>query len=381
MKTPENTDVRLFGLPPLPSQSSEAMSTLLWSREVLQAHQNRVYAVQSPDGIEELKSVNIGGVEQWLHIRGRNRNNPVLLFLHGGPGASMIGTVDGYQRGWEDYFTVVQWDQRQTGKSYYPADDENNPLTVEQFVSDTEEVIQYLRSYLEKDKLLLIGISWGTVLGMYMASRHPEWLHGYVGIGQVVTIMENERTMWGRTLAHAKAENKEELVAQLEAIAPYPDPDNPVQSFLDNHLFVRKTLSGFAGEVMMHHMFWNDTSNMLKFSKLISPHLSLTDLSNTVLGNEDALTRSPSFTQEFMSIDLPQQAGSAFDIPIFFFTGAHDWQTPVPLSDQWFNDITAPHKKLIHFEDSAHGPMMEEPGKFLVALVNTVLPVIDEEQK
>ena len=124
-------DLSALGLPPLPSQSSEAIGTLLWAREVLQQHLTITYAVKDPKGVEELKSIKIGGVDQWVHIRGRNRNNPILLFLHGGPGFSMIGLMDAIQRPWEDYFTVVQWDQRQTGKSYYSANDETNPLTVE----------------------------------------------------------------------------------------------------------------------------------------------------------------------------------------------------------------------------------------------------------
>ena len=370
--------VPLLGIPPLPSHSPDTIAALLWARETLQAHQTRTYAVQNPEGIEELKAVKIGGVDQWLHIRSRNRNNPVLLFLHGGPGGGMIGFMDAWQRGWEDYFTVVQWDQRQTGKSYYPADDENAPLTIEQFVDDTEEVIQYLRGYLEKDKLLLVGASWGTVLGTYMAKRRPEWLHAYVAVGQVVKAMDNERAMYDRALGHAKAQNKDTLVTQLESIAPYPNPDCPAESFLEHFIFVRREMAGLAGESLAHHLSWEDFVTMWSFSNSISPHLTLSDLSHSVLGNENALTRDPAFALQFISIDLPQQVGSSFDVPVFFFTGAHDWQTPVSLSDQWFSEISAPHKELIHFEDSAHTVFTEQPGKFLVALVNKVLPYVDD---
>jgi len=112
-----------LGVPSLPSYSSDSIGALLWAREVLQHHLTNTYAVKDPSGIEELKPIPIGGVDQWLHIRGRHRNNPVLLCLHGGPGFPNIGWMDAVQRPWEDYFTVVQWDQRQTGKSYYPAND------------------------------------------------------------------------------------------------------------------------------------------------------------------------------------------------------------------------------------------------------------------
>ena len=155
-----------LGLPPLPSSSPDTIAALMWAREVLQQHLTTTYAVTDPKGIEELKPVKIGGVDQWLHIRGRNRNNPVLLWLHGGPGGSIIGCSgeDAILRPWEDYFTVVLWDQRQTGKSYYPEKDETEPLTVQQFIEDTEEVIQYLRNYLDKDKLFVLGASWALYL-------------------------------------------------------------------------------------------------------------------------------------------------------------------------------------------------------------------------
>ena len=118
MKIAANIDLSTaLGIPPLPSHSPDTIAALLWAREVLQKHLTTTYAVKDPKGIEELKPVKIGGVDQWLHIRGRNRNNPVLLYLHGGPGAPNIGFFDAIQRPWEDYFTVVQWDQRQTGKS------------------------------------------------------------------------------------------------------------------------------------------------------------------------------------------------------------------------------------------------------------------------
>lgn len=375
----KNIDFSALGIPPLPSHSSDSIAALLWAREVLQQHLTTTYGVKDPKGIEELKPINIGGIDQWMHIRGRNRNNPVLLYLHGGPGYPTIGLMDAIQRPWEDYFTVVNWDQRQTGKSYYPSDDDNAPLTIHQFIKDTEEVIQYLRDYLEKDKLFILGSSWGTVLGMYMVKRHPEWLHAYIGSGQVVNMMENESTMHERLLSHAKEQKKDEVITKLEAIAPYPDPDSPEKSYLDNAVYIRRELSCLAGEAGMHHLFWDDANKMFNLERTISPHLTLTDISNLILGDEVAVSRVPYiFTKEFTAIDLPNDVGSSFEVPIFFFSGRHDWHTPVSLSDQWFSEINAPYKELIHFEESSHCIVNEEPGKVLTALVNKVLPFSQE---
>ena len=379
----KNIDIpAALGLPPLPSSSPDTIAALLWAREVLQKHQTTTYAVKDPKGIDELKSVKIGGVDQWLHIRGRNRDNPVLLWLHGGPGGAVIGATNATSRPWEDYFTVVLWDQRQTGKSYYPADDENAPLTVQQFVEDTEELIQYLRGYLKKDKLFIVGASWGTVLGMHMVKRHPEWLHAYVGVGQVVNATDNERVLCERLLAHAKEKNKHKLVAKLEAITPKLDFSKPEEEtyFGGDSLFVRRELSRLAGETLMHHLSWDDAITMFSFDKLISPHLTFTDMSNSILGDKNAIHRPyNTFTRDYLNIDLPKDVGSSFDVPVFFFTGSHDWQTPVSLSDQWFNQISAPYKEVLHFEESSHAVVNEEPGKFLIALVNKVLPFSQTE--
>ena len=367
-----------LGLPPLPSSSPDTIAALMWAREVLQKHLTTTYAVTDPKGIEELKPVNIGGVDQWLHIRGRNRNNPVLLYLHGGPGGGTIGHMDAMHRPWEDYFTVVLWDQRQTGKSYYPADDESSPLTVNQFIEDTEEVIQYLRDYLKKEKLFVLGHSWGTTLGMHMVKRHPDWLHAYIGVGQMVGGLANDRANYTRLMSHAKNNDEPELVSKLEEITPFLDAEYPdrEKSYVENCLFVRRELSRLAGETLMHHTFWDDVLSMFALDNAISPHLSLTDLSHAIIGDEVAVFRPPyTLTEEFLNIDLPNDLGSSFEAPIFFFSGTHDYHTPVSLSDQWFSEINAPYKELIHFEESSHLIINEEPGKFLMALVSKVLPL------
>lgn len=378
----KNIDLSAMGLPPLPAYDSKTIGILLWVREVLQKHITTTYSVNDPKGIEELKPVMIGGVQQWLHIRGRNRRNPILLYLHGGQGSPNIGFFDAIQRPWEDYFTIVQWDQRQTGKSYYSDDNDNIPLTVNQFVEDAAEIMDYLRTYLDQEKLFLLGHSWGSILGMHMVKRHPNWIYAYIGVGQVVNSMDNERVRYERLLSHAKAQNKDQLLNKLESMAPYPDPKNADKSFADQCSYLCEQLSLLAGEVGMHHLSAEEVGKVFGLEKLMSPHLTLTDLCHYILGDEPALFRSGQrFAKEFMANDLPNDLGSTFDVPIFFFTGTHDYQTPVSLSDQWFSEITAPYKELIHFNESSHTVVNEEPGKVLVALVNKVLPFSNKKAK
>ena len=366
-----------FSAMKLSNLSSDEAGAALWTRDFLQQHLATTYAVKDPKGIEELKPVNIGGIDQWLHIRGRNRDNPVLLYLHGGPGSVMIGFMDATQRPWEDYFTVVHWDQRQTGKSYYPADDDKAPLTVNQFIEDTEEVIQYLREYLNKDKLFLLGHSWGSVLGMNMVKHHPDWFYAYIGVGQVVDLINSERTLYKRLFGYAQEHNEGALASKIENSLPFLNANSPERGriFAENCEYFRKELSRFNGEVLMHNMSFDETLAMWEFEKVMSPHLTLEDINNSVMGDTPALFRSPyAFTTEFCDINLPADVGYSFNVPIFFFTGNHDWQTPKVLSDKWFEEITAPYKELVCFEESSHVVVNEEPGKFLMALVNKVLP-------
>jgi len=364
-----------LGLPPLPSCSAETIGALLWAREVLQNHQTTTYAVQDPKGIEDLKSIKIGGVEQWLHIRGRNRDNPILLYLHGGPGYPLIGWMEATMQPWEDYFTVVHWDQRQTGKSYYSANDETDPLTVNQFISDTEEVIQYLLGFLDQSKLFLLGHSWGSMLGMQMVERHPDWLYAYIGIGQIVSWMDNEKVLFDRLIDHAKNKQETELVAKLNTISPYPNPEKPGESFAKHSNFLRIELSRLARETGTHHLPLNEAIAKNALSRLLNPFLTVSDLVNGIFGDQPACYLPPyHFADELMQMNLPDQIGSSFDVPIFFFSGRHDYQTPVTLSDAWFEKIKAPYKELVHFEESAHIVVREEPGKVLVNLVNKVLP-------
>lgn len=371
-----------LGLPPLPSSSPDTIAALMWTREVLQEHQKNLYSVNDPKGIDELKAINIGGVDQWLQIRGRNRNNPVLLWLHGGPGAAVIGSgFDALQRPWEDYFTIVHWDQRQTGKSYYPADDENQPLTAQQFIEDTEEVMQYIREYLEKDKLFIVGASWGTHLGMHMVKRHPQWIHAYVGVGQKVHSVEGERLLYERLLGHAKEQNEHELIKILEGLTKVWEVSSPERekAYTDNCMLVRKELSRLAGETATRYMSHDDLMRTIALNRTISPYLTLTDISHSLFGGASAIMRPDStFAKSLLEGDLRKELGDDFEVPIFFFTGRHDWQTPISLSDDWFDKISAPHKELIHFEESSHTVINEEPGKFLVSLVNKVLPFAEK---
>ena len=189
--------------------------------------------IVAPNGIERAESVRIGGINQFVTIRGVDRRNPVLLILHGGPGFPEAPLAWWNTRSLEEYFTVVEWDQRGAGKTYLM----NDPVAIaptmkpEIFIQDAEELVAWLRKDLHKQKVFVLGHSWGSYIGLELARRRPEWLHAYIGTGQATNSPESERRGFAATLAAAKAAHNAPAIAELEAIVPYATPgkNHPVK--------------------------------------------------------------------------------------------------------------------------------------------------------
>ncbi len=177
-----------------------------------------------PGAVRDLYAVRIGGIDQWISVRGANPDNPILLFVHGGPGWAMMPMSWTFQRPWEDFFTVVQWDQRSAGKTYAANEKAaDSTLSIELMVQDAEEMVRHLLKNYGKKKIILVGHSWGSVLGVKLAQAHPEWFYAYVGIGQVINMQRNEAESYRLVLASAQERGDRAGLAALQAIAPYPD--------------------------------------------------------------------------------------------------------------------------------------------------------------
>jgi pimeloyl-ACP methyl ester carboxylesterase len=185
------------------------------------ADQQRLVA---PNAIEVSEAVELGGLKQWITIRGADKANPVLIYVHGGPGAAEMGRSWPYQRGWEDFFTVVQWDQRGTGKTLRHAGEAANKLelTRQQMAADLVELIALVRQRLQVERVVLLGHSWGNVIGLDAAMRKPEWVGAYVGVGPLMNLQANERAQYEALLRQARLRGDATAQAELAAIAPYP---------------------------------------------------------------------------------------------------------------------------------------------------------------
>lgn len=341
---------------PAPHSRAEAVKVIADLRKVV-----------ADDGIERLQKVRIGGIDQWVSIRGNDRRNPVLLMLHGGPGWVAMPTSWYFQRGWEEYFTVVQWDQRGAGKTYAA----NDPavvaptMTRERMIADSEEMVAWLRREFGKERIFVLGQSWGSYLGLELAQRRPEWLHAYIGIGQISNAPESERRGFAWTLQQAREDGNAEAVAELEALAPYAQGNQPVP--LEKLFKQRKWLNHYGG--MVHNRRGGDAEAA---AIRLSPEYTDHDVAEVWKGNDFSMQH---LLSEVLTLDMTTVR--ELKIPVFLFEGRHDHNVSSELAAEWLQGVKAPAKQLIWFEQSAHEVMIEEPGKTLLTLVQQVRPIAE----
>jgi pimeloyl-ACP methyl ester carboxylesterase len=320
--------------------------------------------IVSPNGVEELLPVQINGTTQWLSIRGRDRRNPILLFLHGGPGSPTMPAAYTFQSPWEDYFTVVQWNQRGTGKTHAANDPRalESSITVEQITSDAEEVVHYLQKQYGKRKIFLLGHSWGSVLGVVLAQRHPEWFYAYLGVGQIVNMRKSEAEGYQFALDQAKSRHSSEAERELAAIAPYPGEAGKLN--FTRIGAQRKWLMYYGGLTYGRTNFTYDGN-----AWSLAPDYTDKDLETVDDGSLYSLTRLLGAMEA-----VSNEAVTQFKCPILLFAGRHDYATSHTLAAEWFNHIEAPSKKFVWFDNSAHMMMQKEPGRFLYHLITDLRP-------
>src|SRR5438094_3263969 len=192
----------------------------------LRARGARDYAVTTPNGIDEANYVKIGGLEQWITIRGEDRKNPVLLFLHGGPGDATNPWGYAGFRNWLKYFTVVQWDQRGAGRTFgRNGAAAASTITIERMVQDGVELAELLSKRLQKDKILLVGHSWGSILGVFMVKARPDLIYAFVGTGQVADPTRNYAVAYAALVERASREGNSRALQELNEVGPPPYKD------------------------------------------------------------------------------------------------------------------------------------------------------------
>jgi pimeloyl-ACP methyl ester carboxylesterase len=311
-----------------------------------------------------LEEIVLGGFRQWIFIRGTDQKNPILIFLHGGPGEPALGMSSSRHLDAEliEHFTVVHWDQRGAGKSYR-SDIPVDSMTFGRLVEDCDELIDYLRSRFNAQKVFLVAHSGGTPIGIRTAHKYPEKIHAYVGVAQVINDYEQERQSYEFLVEEAEKSRDVKKQAAIKAIGP-PPYETPEKIFKKAGHIVRQ--GGFIHHNLIKHMAF------VIFSYLTSPEYSLSDGLNTVRRKGLNFTTNARW-EEIKNIDFTKEIQS-IKVPIYFFMGKYDMTTPTVQVEDFFNGLNAEKgKKLIIFENSAHLPIIEEKKKYQDSLVNVVL--------
>jgi len=315
-----------------------------------------------PGSIAQKVCVPINGVEQGMVIRSADPDNPVLLFVHGGPGMPEYFLDAGYPTGLERDFTVVWWDQRGAGLSYAAGAAAPASMTVEQLVDDTIAVTDHLRERFGQPKIYLLGHSWGSYVAIRAAQKAPDRFHAYIGMGQITHQIESESIAYEYALARSKASGDASMLRRLEATRVTPDAPLPKQWL------------GMRDDVM-HRLGVGTTRDMDSVvSGIFVPSWTTPEYT---LGEKLALWRGKAasrrtFWDEFLTVDL-RTTVPALDVPAYFVHGRYDYTTAYDLALDYHQRLAAPVKGFYTFEDSAHSPAFEEPQRLRRILREDVL--------
>ena len=342
-----------------------------------------VLIINSPGKLEPLKnsdgniiagsmsekgSVEIGGIRQGYFIRAENPENPVMLFLHGGPGSPGLPIIIPFETAerLEKYFTVVYWEQRGAGMSFCSSIDPST-MTVEQMLEDTREMTEYLRKRFNQEKIFLIGHSWGSYLGIRTIEKYPELYRAFIGVGQLTNQSESERLAYDFMLRHAKKINDRSAIRSLKKF-DRNSPDFPQRDYI---MTARtKLMEKYRIGVM------RDVSAIdLLIGGLFFKGYTLSEKINYARGS---LFTIEHLLDIVMRADLFERPAT-FQVPIYILHGIYDYKTSYTLARKYYEIIEAPKKAFFSFENSAHSPNTEEMGKFVQIVRNIALEVKEKE--
>ncbi len=310
------------------------------------------------NSISEKVFVNIGGMSQGMFIKSKNRDNPVLLYLHGGIPDYFLTRK--YPTGLEDHFIVVWWEQRGFGL-LYDVGIPKETMTLDQMISDTKEVANYLRTRFGKEKIYLMGRSGGTFIGIQTAARAPELFHAYIGIGQMSDQLKSEQLAYDYILQKYREAGNGKMLRKLEA--------SPVRDTIPGqYLQLRDRVMHDLGIGTIRDM--NSIVTGLFIPSLTFREYTIKEKYNLWRGKAQSGVHP--LWEKMISTDLAQQVKEVH-VPVYFFHGKYDYTVSYPLAKKYLEELSAPTKGYYTFENSAHSPLFEEPEKAVNILLTDVL--------
>ncbi len=308
------------------------------------------------ESVAYFERITLGGVKQSVLIRGRSIDNPILIYLHGGPGSSEMSPVRHFLSPLEEDFIMVSWEQRGTGKSYRPWM-KASQLSMEQYVSDLHELVIEMTTRFNQSKVYILAHSWGTALGITFCHQYPELVTAYIGTGQGVDWIKGEKISYNFTLEKAVEQGNKKAIKELNSLTtqnPYLTIDSKGNWYkiLKKE---RKWLVKFGGEI------FGQSSYKLLSENYIRPEYSLYNMIAMAIGSSFSLKAMiPNIMKMNFSRDI-----TSLEIPVYFLQGAHDYNTPTELVVEYYDQLVAPKKNLVLFKSSAHMPQFEESDLFI----------------
>ena len=305
-----------------------------------------IYGKVPEGGINESRYIDVNGTKQWINIYGEDINNPVLLYLHGGPGSATSEIDYAFTRKWADVYTVVTWDQRNCGKSY-DAEQNDIVLTKELFMTDGKEVTEYILDYLSKDKITILGHSWGSLFGANLVLEYPEYYDCFIGTGQLADYLENEEAFKKEALLWADGD--EETLNLINQLTP--------EHVTMEHIVARNTIMQKYG----YDMMVNGSDYNLIATIIFNPNYSILDWIGYF--KRDVGVYLDFFaSEEFASFSL--KGRTKYSVPFYNINGDRDYQTNYKLAQKYFEEVKAPYKQMYLMENMTHGLLESDSEGF-----------------
>ncbi|MBR5018754.1 MAG: alpha/beta hydrolase [Bacteroidales bacterium] len=304
-------------------------------------------------GINESYYVDINGSRQWISIYGQDKDNPVLLYLHGGPGSATSLYDYAFTRKWSDIYTVVTWDQRGCGKSYDKSHAET--ISADIMLQDGKVMTEYLRDYLHVDKITLLGHSWGSYFGANLALTFPEYYEAFIGTGQFIDEEENEQRLYQAALTWS--ENDPE---GRETVEKWARSRETGESDILSRVLLRNSIMERYGYGMMKDgMDYNIYTTVL-----FNPYYSLKDLLVSMNSQLAAFLPYSSFVASDGFKEMSLLGRYDYAMPFYNINGDLDYQTSYSLACEYFEKVNAPQKQMFVMRDATHGLLESRSEEF-----------------
>lgn len=322
---------------------------------------------RTAEGISENRYIELGEIEQYIQIKGENKSNPIIVFLHGGPGNPNSHLSYYFQPYLTADYTFVDWDQRGCGKTYFKNTgmDISDELSTEQLLSDLDELVDYLRERFAQDKIIIMGHSWGTLLGSKYVLEQPEKVSAYIGVGQVVSLQQGYLHSANTAIDKASEQDKMEIGNKLEVKVKTFEQTNSLSNFDFMNFLQMQALTmqfnPYEGQQSTSKMFW---------TMFTSPDFDINSFKWLIKSNNPAelmRLQAPLIEDCFFNLNL-YDFGATYRVPVHYISGEFDVSTPIDLVKPYFEQMNAPQKSLTVIKNTGHLPFMDNSQEFADAV-------------